>query len=71
MNYRTLADLEKDLGLDRATIRRYCLKRGIRMNRMRTADTNGQLAYVLDDDAVEAFRRARLSDGYGQPLAAE
>jgi len=63
-DYILLKDLAKELGIDRSNARRYVLKTGFSMLKVRTPESRGQLTLALTPEDAEAVRELRQSQGY-------
>lgn len=59
-----VSDLADELGLDKSNLRRYIKNQGIKMIRVRTRHTRGQLTLALTKENAKAVREARRAQGY-------
>lgn len=64
-----LADLAKELGLDRSNMRKYAIKHGFSFLQVRTPESRGQITLALTEQEAEAIRELRSKQGFqpGQP----
>lgn len=64
-----LADLARELGLDRSNMRKYAIKHGFSFLQVRTPKSRGQSVLALTEQDAEAVRELRSKQGFlsGQP----
>lgn len=62
--YVLLKDLAAELGLDKSNARKYIMKAGISMFKVRTPESRGQLTLALSPEDAETIREMRQSQGY-------
>jgi len=71
MDYVSLKELAQELDLDRSNLRKYALKKGFDLIRVRTPDSRGQPTLALSAADAESLREARESDGYNHQFPIE
>ena len=64
MDYVTIVELAKRMGIDRSGVRRYALARGFTFVKIRTQASRHQLTLALSErDATHLLKR-RVADGF-------
>jgi len=64
VEYVTVKELARELGLDRSNMRKYVLAAGFDPVKVRTPESKGQLTLALSEDEAELVRAKRESEGY-------
>lgn len=69
-DYRTIAQLATELGMDRSGLRKYAISNGFEFVRVRTLETRGQPTLALSVEQAERLSALRAVQGYsGSPSA--
>jgi len=63
-DYVLLKDLATEIGLDRSNARKYVLKAGFSMFKVRTPESRRQLTLALTPEDAETIKELRQSQGY-------
>ena len=74
IQYVTLKDLAREVGLDRSNLRKYIIANDVDMVKIRTAESKNQATLAVTQDTADYIRELRTAQGFqvlgnSQPLA--